>query len=116
MFCFRLQNSRKSIISGFSTFHHHDFSRYKFWKQINLQKAVKHNERKKLISSINSPRYEKTAEKIYPHIKELTRIQKFDKKVKRNRRDTREATNHNLSEIVYQKNLVSLPCELTSQI
>ena len=26
---------------------------YSFWKQINLQKAVKHNKRKKLISSIN---------------------------------------------------------------
>ena len=26
MFCFRLHNSSKSIISGFTTFHHHDFS------------------------------------------------------------------------------------------
>ena len=54
MFCFRLHISRKSIISGFTTFHPHDFSRCNFWKPINLQKAVKHNERKKLISSINS--------------------------------------------------------------
>ena len=53
MFCFRLHISSKSIISGFITFHHHDFSRYNFWKQINLQKAVKHSKRKKLISSIN---------------------------------------------------------------
>ena len=54
MFCFRLHNSSKSIISGFTTFHHRDFTRYNFWKQINLQKAVKHNKRKKLISSINT--------------------------------------------------------------
>ena len=54
MFCFRLHNSSKSIISGFTTFHHRDSTRYNFWKQINLQKAVKHNKRKKLISSINT--------------------------------------------------------------
>ena len=60
MFCFRLHNSSKSIISGFTTFHHHSFSRNKFWKQINLQKAVKDNERKKLISSINILRDHKT--------------------------------------------------------
>ena len=53
MFCFRLHNSSKGIISGFTTFNNHDFSRYNFWKQIKLQKAVKHNKRKKLISSIN---------------------------------------------------------------
>ena len=60
MFCFRLHNSNKSIISGFTTFHHRDFTRYNFWKQINLQKAVKHNKRKKLISSINILRAHKT--------------------------------------------------------
>ena len=41
MFCFRLHNSSKSINSGFTTFHHRDFTRYNFWKKNQLTKGGK---------------------------------------------------------------------------
>ena len=60
MFCFRLHNSSKSIISGFTTFHHHDFSLQLLENKSTYKKAVKHNKRKKLISSITILRAHKT--------------------------------------------------------
>ena len=48
MLFLKLHILNMNIISGFIFHHHHDFSRYHFWKANQPKNAVKHNERKKI--------------------------------------------------------------------